>query len=79
MRAHTLLTMLAVATALAAVQGDGFKRERSGTEADALKNALEGKSPPPIMATEWLNIAGEPPTWKSLLGKVVVVDFWAHW
>lgn len=59
-------------------QGDGFARERSGATA-ALKDALEGKAPPPLTATEWLNFEGKAPTWSSLKGKVVVLEFWAHW
>jgi cytochrome oxidase Cu insertion factor (SCO1/SenC/PrrC family) len=59
-------------------QGDGFRRERSEATG-ALKDALEGKAPPALQVTEWLNLEGKPPTWKDLEGKVVVLDFWAHW
>lgn len=59
-------------------QGDGFKRERSGATA-ALKDGVEGKPPPPLTASAWMNLEGKAPTWESLKGKVVVLDFWAHW
>lgn len=79
MRGKSVLLMLALAAVVFAAQGDGFRRERSNAETNALKDALEGKAPPPITATEWLNIKGEPPTWKTLKGKVVLLDFWAQW
>lgn len=59
-------------------QGDGFKRERSGDTA-ALKDALEGKAPPALTATSWRNLQGKAPTWESLKGKVVLLEFWAQW
>ncbi|MEM4408860.1 MAG: hypothetical protein QXI19_08970 [Candidatus Caldarchaeum sp.] len=55
-----------------------FARERSGQSA-ALKDALEGKAPPPIRVKTWLNVGDKPPTWESLRKKVVLVEFWAHW
>ena len=75
-----LVVLAVVAGALVGFgwQGDGFKRERSG-ETAKLKDALEGKPPPPLMASAWLNLEGKAPTWESLKGKVVVLDFWAHW
>ncbi len=65
-----------IAAALAWGQSDGFQRERGGGN-DKLKDALEGKAPPKITATEWLN--SKPLDLKKLKGKVVVLDFWAHW
>lgn len=79
MRGNTVPLLVVLWALLLAAQGDGFRRERSNAETNALKDALEGKAPPPITATEWLNIKGEPPTWKTLKGKVVVLDFWAQW
>ena len=39
---------------------------------------ISGGEPPfPLQASGWLN--GPPPSWKSLLGKVVVVDVWTEW
>jgi hypothetical protein len=57
-------------------QGDGFKRERNG-KTDSLKDQVEGKAPPKLIASEWLN--SKPLTWEALKGKVVLIDFWAHW
>ncbi|VGO18088.1 TlpA disulfide reductase family protein [Pontiella sulfatireligans] len=37
-----------------------------------------GDVPPPFQSKEWLG-AEIPPTWKSLKGKVVLIDFWATW
>jgi hypothetical protein len=72
------LLALVVLTGFAG-QADGFKRERSG-ETGALKDALEGKEPPPLVVSEWLNLTTpKPPTFKDLKGKVVLIDFWAHW
>ncbi|GIV03257.1 MAG: hypothetical protein D6724_07265 [Armatimonadetes bacterium] len=79
MRANTILGILALSVALFAAQGDGFRRERGNEETNALKDALEGKAPPPIVATEWLNWKGDPPTWEKLKGKVVILEFWAQW
>ena len=43
-------------------------------------DALEGKAPPALPKSEWLNTpGGRPMTWSSLKGKVVLLDFWAHW
>lgn len=53
-------------------------RER-GKPTDAQKNALEGKVPPKLEVSGWLNTDGKPLTWESLRGKVVVIDFWGTW
>lgn len=58
-------------------QRDGFQRERGDPKADSLKNAVEGKAPPKLVATGWLN--SKPLTFGDLKGKVVLVDFWAYW
>ena len=79
-RNSILIVSLAAAMATAGFQGagDGFQRER-GRASDALKNALEGKAPPPVQATEWLNTDMKKLDWKAMAGKVVLLDFWAHW
>ena len=67
--------LLALAAPLAA-QDDGFARERRG-ETAAAKDALEGKAPPALAVTDWMNTRGF--TLESLRGKVVVLDFWGTW
>ena len=79
MKSRTLLA-LAVAGATIACIGlttqDGFTRERSGPT-EAAKDALEAKAPPRLTISSWLN--SKPLAWKDLKGKVVLIDFWAHW
>jgi cytochrome oxidase Cu insertion factor (SCO1/SenC/PrrC family) len=70
--------VLAAAGALAGFGAqDGFERER-GRASDDAKNALEGKTPP-ALAGEWFQTNGKALDWKALKGKVVILDFWAHW
>ena len=56
-------------------QKDAYRRYQDAN--DRLQLAMEGKAPPPIHSSEWLNSA--PLTWKSLRGKVVLLDLWAYW
>jgi len=72
-----LLALIAVAGLGGFVAQDGFERER-GRPTDAAKNELEGNAPPD-MAGDWFNHTGKAIDWKSLAGKVVILDFWAHW
>ena len=73
----------AVCTMGALAGEDGFERERDGGEAqaNAAKDALEGKAPPAIHdAATWMNTRGGAPlTWNQLKGKVVLIDFWGVW
>ncbi len=64
-----------------AIAGDKteLQRERKGNATDALKDALEGKTPPKLDVSGWLNSNGKPLTWDALRGKVVVIDFWGTW
>ncbi len=73
LRTAGLLVALA-ASALAS--GDDFKREGKSRQA---KDALEGKAPPALQVTDWMNTDGKPMTLESLRGKVVVLDFWGTW
>jgi hypothetical protein len=72
-----LLAGLAAALLGGGAVQDGFERERTAQNM-AAKNALEGKAPPEL-AGEWFNTSGKALDWKTLKGKVVILDFWAHW
>ena len=62
----------------APVHADDFKRE--GKPAQRLrKDPLEGKSPPPLQVSGWMNTEGKSIDLKSLRGKVVVLKFWGVW
>lgn len=52
---------------------DAVKRREAIHEA-----LLSGGAPPAIDASDWLNTV-DAPTWNSLKGKVVLVDFWGTW
>jgi hypothetical protein len=41
--------------------------------------SLVGKAAPKLVVQNWSNSGGKPLTLASLRGKVVVLDFWAHW
>ncbi len=76
-------TLPTVATAGLLVAGalfatpDDLQRER-GNANDAAKDALEGKRPPAFVARDWLNTDG-PISLDSLMGQVVLIDFWGTW
>ncbi|MBX3118050.1 MAG: hypothetical protein KF784_03230 [Fimbriimonadaceae bacterium] len=70
--------VFAFASVLIAQSSDDFKRERGG-KTDEVKNGWEGKAPPKLNIKEWMNATEKAPTWESLKGKVIVLDFWAHW
>ncbi|MCH8275225.1 MAG: hypothetical protein IH851_10585 [Armatimonadetes bacterium] len=63
--------------ATAGVQDD-FKREGDAA-ARAKKDPLEGKAPPKLQVTNWMNTGGKELKLKDLKGKVVVLDFWGVW
>jgi len=67
--------LLGLAGAVAA--DDDFAREGDRTD----KDPLEGRPPPELRATGWLNV--EVPEagleLADLRGKVVVIDFWGTW
>lgn len=73
-----LLWAFPLILAVGATVPDDFKRERSGRN-DAAKDVLEGKAPPALTPGAWFNDGGKKLDWESLKGKVVVLDFWAHW
>ncbi len=73
------LTQIAAAALLcstaALAQTDDFVREAKNRE---LKDPLEGKAPPALQLTGWMNVEGAIDL-ASLKGKVVVLDFWGTW
>lgn len=73
-----ILSALCAVSLLVAQAPDDFKRERNG-KTDTVKNSWEGKAPPQLEITNWLNASSKQVTWNSLKGKVIVVDFWTYW
>ena len=65
--------LLVALAASALASGDDFRREGTNRQA---KDALEGKAPPALKVSDWMNTDGKPLDLKSLRGKVVVIDFW---
>lgn len=87
----TLITTTALAllaSPLAAQKGDKpvspkpqakeFQREGSGAKR-ARKDALEGKAPPPLQVTRWMNLEGKSLKLADLKGKVIAIKFWGVW
>jgi cytochrome oxidase Cu insertion factor (SCO1/SenC/PrrC family) len=70
------VAMLLALTASATAQEDDFRREDNKRIDRA---ALEGKAPPALQVTDWMNTDGKELTLDSLRGKVVVIDFWGTW
>lgn len=72
-----LITPLALALLVGAPtagQTDDFAREGKRQA----KDLLEGKAPPSLQVSDWMNTDG-PLDLASLRGKVVVLDFWGTW
>ncbi len=66
-------------TSLPALAQDGkgdFKREGNPKQR-AKKDPLEGKLPPSLSVTSWMN--SRPLKLSELHGKVVVIKFWGVW
>jgi hypothetical protein len=59
-------------------QQDDFRRER-GSEGVSPKDALEGKAPPVLQVSGWMNTGGKALKLEDLKGKVVILDFWGTW
>lgn len=57
-------------------QSDDFAREPNNREA---KDPLEGRTPPALQVSDWMNTGGRALTLESLRGKVVILDFWGTW
>lgn len=73
--ASTIAVVLALASAGPAQTGD-FAREGKDR---SRKDPLEGKAPPALRVTDWMNTGGEALSLDALRGKVVVLDFWGTW
>jgi len=71
------LLLLLMMAGTAAGQED-YRRERGG-EKDAAKDALEGKIPPALQVSNWMNTNGSALRLSDLRGKVVILDFWGTW
>ena len=57
---------------------DGFQRE-GNAKARVAKDRLEGRTPPPLQVSGWLNAPKKGLRLADLRGKVVVLDFWGVW
>lgn len=55
-----------------------FKREGKARQRTQ-KDALEGKAPPALAVTRWMNIKGKSLSWSELKGKVILLKFWGVW
>ncbi len=61
-------------------QKDDFTRERGRDEKrNAAKDALEGKAPPALQVSQWMNTPKSGLELSKLKGKVVILDFWGVW
>lgn len=70
------LALACLASIAVLAQDKEFKRYDGGSPK---RQALEGKAALPFGGNDWFNTAGKALNWNSLKGKVVVLDFWAHW
>jgi thiol-disulfide isomerase/thioredoxin len=68
--------------AVAFLQGERAKYKGTSIVERISKNinllSLEGKTAPPLTATEWVGTT-KPPALASMKGKPVLLFFWAHW
>ncbi len=61
-----------------AQQQDPFPREGDPAQR-AKKDPLEGKAPPALHVSDWLNTDGKALSLAELRGNVVLIDFWGVW
>ena len=78
MKTIAKLTAVACLALPLLAQGDDFKREGK-PEQRQKKDPLEGKAPPALQVTGWINTDGKPLKLDELRGKVVLLDFWGVW
>jgi thiol-disulfide isomerase/thioredoxin len=77
-RLLTIVTCLGLIALSTTVRAEEFAREGTGA-LRAAKDALEGKAPPALTVTGWLNTNDQPVDLKQFQGKVVLIDFWGVW
>lgn len=70
-----LIAGILVLAAVLSIGAQQFKHYQD--ENDRQQAAMEGKTPPKFVATEWVN--SKPLDWAKLKGKVVLLDLWAYW
>jgi hypothetical protein len=73
-------TILAGTASIIVVGAIGFQKDgirRYADENDSKQRAWEGKAPPALVASEWVN--SKPLSLAKLKGKVVLLDMWAYW
>ena len=81
MRKFATAALVVILAALLPAQEDkDFKRERRGKgNSNKLKDALEGKVPPALQVSSWMNAPAKGHGLADLKGKVVGLDFWGVW
>ena len=78
MRTIITVAVAALLTAAPAIAQD-FQREGNGERRAAL-DAMEGKAPPALTVTQWMNASQKGGlSLAGLKGKVVLLDFWGTW
>ncbi len=78
MRTIITVAVAALLTAAPAIAQD-FQREGDGERRAAL-DAMEGKAPPALSVTQWMNVSPKGGlSLAGLEGKVVLLDFWGTW
>ncbi len=78
MRTVVTVALVALLAASSSVAQD-FQREGSGERRAAL-DAMEGKAPPALAVSQWMNTSRKGGLrLADLKGKVVLLDFWGTW
>ena len=79
MRTIITAALAALLTASSAIAQEDFQREGDGERRAAL-DAMEGKAPPALTVTQWMNTSHKSGLrLADLKGKVVLLDFWGTW
>ena len=75
-RLTTTLALTLALTTTGLAGEDGLRREGKDR---TRKDALEGKAPPALQVTDWMNTDGKALSLEALRWKVVILDFWGKW